>query len=88
MVAFGRQGQASAALLAVALLGWAIAAEIVIRHTTWSGPAFDDSGYSTGLAQRDIDLLAVLQRLAVSSRALAITLGFLGPTLFVWSLAL
>lgn len=87
-VEFGRQSQITGALLAAALLGWALAAEHVLRHTTWTGPSVDQSGYATGLPQRDLDLLTQFERLSLFARVLTTGLGLLGPTLFVWALTL
>lgn len=87
-IEFTREGQASAALLAVGLLGWAVVAESLAWQTTWSGPAVDESGYGTGLTQSSVDYLAQLDRFAGASHFLAVGLGVFGPLLFVWSLIL
>lgn len=83
---FAREDHTSAALVAVGLLGWSIAADLLAWRTTWAGPVFDESGYGTGVAQADADYLSQLDRFAAVAGFLAVGLGLFGPLLFVWSL--
>lgn len=85
---FFREGQRGAALVAIALLGWGFAAELLADRTTWGGPTIDESGYGTGVPQRSVDYLASMDRFAFLARFLSIALGVFGPLLFVWSLLL
>lgn len=83
-----REGHSMAALLAVGLLGWALAIELVASRADWGGPRLDRSGFGEPLPQNDVVFLSALGRLSHLARFLAVSLGLFGPLLFVWALVL
>lgn len=85
---FAREGQTGAALLAIALLGWSIAVELLAERASWHDPGFDRSGYGAGIGQRGAAYLAGMDRFAFVARFMSIALGVFGPLLFAWSLLL
>jgi hypothetical protein len=87
-VEYAREGHSMAALLAIGLLGWALAIELVAARADWGGPRLDRSGFGQPLPDHDVVFLSSLGRLTHIARFLAVSLGLFGPMLFVWALAL
>ncbi len=87
-VEFARGGQPMAALVAIGLLGWAIAVELLASSADWAGPRVDESGFGTALPRHDIVFLSTLDRLSHLARFMAVGLGLFGPLLFLWALLL
>lgn len=85
---FIREHQSTAALIAIVLLVWAITIKVLADRTTWEGPAFDLSGWGTGVSQHSADYLANMDQFAFFARFVSFGLAVFGPLLLVWSLLL
>ncbi len=85
---FFREHQTAGALLAIALLGWSLATDLLANRTTWTGPILDESGYGAAMGRRNVAYLSRLERFAFAARFVSVGLGLFGPLLFAWSLLL